>query len=152
MVSIFVSARFGFLFVPIIGNITLLNILIIIIGLILIWIIVSIPVYIAGKLVTGGESSLGDAMVATLFGPIVYAITLLLSDYLLGAFLGPGSYVWGFVIAFIAWVGVFKASFGVGWLRAFAIAVLAIVVFTVISFLFGAILGVVLTGPFFPRL
>ncbi len=140
------------MYVPIIGNLTLFNILIIVIGLVIVWILVSIPVYLAGKVVTAGKSSLGDAMVATLFGPIVYAITLLLSDYLLGAFIGTGSYMWGFIIAFVAWVGVFKASFGTGWLRALAIALLAIVIFMVILFLFGAILGVVLTGPFFPRL
>ena len=140
------------MFVPIIGSLTLFNVLIIAIGLILIWIIVSIPVYIAGKIVTGGKSTLSDAMVATLFGPIVYAITLILSDYFLGALIGSGSIMWGLVIAFIAWVAVFKASFGTGWLRTLAIALLAIVIFTVIVFLFGAILGVVLTGPFFPRL
>jgi hypothetical protein len=136
------------LYVPIIGDLTLLNILVLIIGLIIIWIIVSIPVYIAGKIVTGGESSLGDAMIATLFGPIVYAITLFIADFLL---VGSGGYIWALVIAFIAWLAVFKASFKTGWLGALAIAILAIFVFAVISILFGFLLGLMIPAPFFPR-
>jgi hypothetical protein len=139
------------LYVPIIGDLTLLNILVLIIGLIIIWIIVSIPVYIAGKIVTGGESSLGDAMIATLFGPIVYAITLFIADFLLGPLIGSGGYIWALVIAFIAWLAVFKASFKTGWLGALAIAILAIFVFAVISILFGFLLGLMIPAPFFPR-
>jgi hypothetical protein len=139
------------LYVPIIGDLTLLNILVLIIGLIIIWIIVSIPVYIAGKIVTAGESSLGDAMIATLFGPIVYAITLFIADFLLGSLIGSGGYIWALVIAFIAWVAVFRASFKTGWLGALAIAVLAILVFAVISILFGFLLGLMIPAPFFPR-
>lgn len=122
-----------------------------IVGLVILWIIVSIPVYIAGKIVTAGESTLGDAMVATLFGPIVYAITLFLVDFFLGAVIGGGAYVWALIFAFIGWVWVFKASFSTGWLRALAIAILAILVFFVISMLFGALLGIVVPAPFFPR-
>lgn len=63
------------LFAPILGQLTLVDLLLIVVGLIILWVIVSIPVYIAGKIVTSGEATLGDAMVATLFGPIVYAVT-----------------------------------------------------------------------------
>jgi hypothetical protein len=38
-----------------------------------------------------------------------------------------------FVIAFIAWVGVFKKGFETGWLRALGIAILATAVFAVIG-------------------
>jgi hypothetical protein len=139
------------LFVPLIGDLTLMSVLVFIIGLIILWIIVSIPVYIAGKVVTAGESTLGDAMVATLFGPIVYAVTLFVVDYFLGALIGSGAFIWALILAFIAWVGVFKASFKTGWLGALAIALLAIVIFAAISFLFGAFLGVMVPAPFFPR-
>ncbi len=139
------------LFVPIIGQLTLVNVLVLIIGLIILWIIVSIPVYIAGKIVTGGESTLGDAMIATLFGPIIYVITLFLVDFLLGALIGSGAYIWALILAFIAWIGVFKASFKTGWLGAFAIAILAVFVFAAISILFGLLLGIMVPAPFFPR-
>ncbi len=139
------------MFAPIIGEVTLLGLLAIIVGLIILWIIVSIPVYIAGKIVTAGESTLGDAMIATLFGPIVYTITLFLVDYFLGALLGSNSYILALILAFIAWLWVFKASFKTGWLKAFAIAALAILVFAAISILFGAVLGLMIPAPFFPR-
>jgi len=136
---------------PIFGDLTPLSILVFVVGLIILWIIVSIPVYIAGKVVTAGESTLNDAMVATLFGPIVYAITVLAVDFFLGALIGSEAYVWALALAFTAWVGVFKASFKTGWLGALAIAILAIFVFLVISVLFGALLGVMVPAPFFPQ-
>ena len=136
---------------PVIGDLTLVNILVFAVGLIILWIIVSIPVYIAGKIVTAGESTLGDAMVATLFGPIVYAITLFVVDFLLGPLIGSAAYILALILAFIAWVWVFKASFNTGWLRAVAIAILAIFVFAVLSIIFGAFLGVMVPAPFFPR-
>ena len=139
------------LFVPILGQLTLVDLLLIVVGLIILWVIVSIPVYIAGKIVTSGEATLGDAMIATLFGPIVYAVTLFAVDYFLGGLIGGGAYVWALVLAFIAWVWVFKASFKTTWLGALAIAIVAILVFAVLSLLFGALLGIVVPAPFFPR-
>jgi hypothetical protein len=64
------------LYVPIIGDLTVLNVLVFIIGLIILWMLVSIPVYLAAKIVTSGEASLGDAMFATLFGSLAYVGTL----------------------------------------------------------------------------
>jgi hypothetical protein len=139
------------LFVPILGDLTLLNILVFVVGLIIIWVLVSIPVHIAAKIVTAGKSTLGDAMVATLFGPIIYALTLFLVDYLIGSFIGSGGYFWALFLAFIAWVGVFKASFKTGWIRALLIAILAILVFAGISVIFGILLGVMIPMPFFPK-
>jgi hypothetical protein len=135
----------------IIGALTVEGVLLFIVGLIILWIIVSIPVYIAGKIVTGGESTFGDAMIATLFGPIVYAVTLFVVDFLLGAVLGSGAYIIALVLAFIGWIWVYKASFRTGWLGALAIAILAILVFFVIGLIFGALLGLVLPAPFFPH-
>jgi hypothetical protein len=141
-----------FLYVPVIGDLTVVNVLVFIVGLIILWIIVSIPVYIAGKVVTAGESTLGDAMIATLFGPIVYAVTLILVDFFLGTLIGTAGFILALVIAFIAWLAVFKASFSTGWLGALAIAIIAILVFAAISFLFGILLGVIIPAPFFPSL
>ena len=63
------------------ANMTLTSLIVTIIGLIILWIIVSIPVWLAGKAVTGGKATFGDAMIATLVGPIVYAITLFIVGY-----------------------------------------------------------------------
>ena len=136
----------------IIGELTILNLLLFTVGLIIMWIIVSVPVYIAGKIVTAGKSTLGDAMIATLFGPIIYALTLFALDFLLGALIGLSSLVAALILAFIAWVWIFKASFRTSWLGGLAVAILAILVFTGISILFGTFLNVMVPAPFFPRL
>jgi hypothetical protein len=137
--------------IPTIGDLTVLNVLLIVVGLIIIWVIVSVPVYLAGKLVTAGESTLSDAMIATLFGPIVYAATLFILSMLMSTWAGSGAYLWAIIIAFLAWFGVFKASFKTGWLRTLAIALLAILVFAGISVLFGTLLGIMVPAPFFPQ-
>ena len=139
------------LFAPIIGQLTLVDLVLLVVGLIILWVIVSIPVYLAGKIVTSGESTLSDAMIATLFGPIVYTVTLFVVDYLLGNIIGSGAYVGALVLAFLGWVWVFKASFKTTWLGALAIAILAILVFAVMSIIFGTLLGIVVQAPFFPR-
>jgi len=135
----------------IIGNLTLTSLIVTIIGLIVLWIIVSIPVWLAGKAVTGGKATFGEAMIATLFGPIVYAITLFIVGYLVGALIGSSAYIIALILAFIAWVWVYKASFRTGWLGAIAIAILAWVFFVVISVIFGAIFGISVPGTFFPH-
>lgn len=128
---------------------TLLSLLLIIIGLVVLWIVVSIPVYIAGKAVTGGKSTLGDAMAATLLGPIVYVIVLVGVDFFLGEIIGGGAYIWAYIMAFIAWIWVYKSTFKTGWLGALATAILAIIVFVVLSIIISALIGFIIPGLFF---
>ena len=139
------------MYLPIIGNFTLLDLAVFAVGLIIIWIIVSIPVYIAARLVLP-DASFQDALVATIFGPIIYVITLFGAYYFLGAVIGSQGYIWGLVLGFIGWVFVFKASFRTGWLRALVTALMAILVFAFVSVLFGAFLGVMVQPPFLPIL
>lgn len=68
----------------------MLSDLIILLGaFVVIWIIASFPAYIAGKMVTGGKATFGEAMGATLGGVIVYALTVVLVGFFLGAVIGP---------------------------------------------------------------
>ena len=136
----------------IIENMTLTSLLVTIVGLIILWIVVSIPVWLAGKAVTGGKATFGDAMIATLFGPIVYAVTLILVDFFLGALIGSAAYIIALILAFVAWIWVYKASFKTGWLGGIAIAILAVIIFAVISIVLGAIFGLVVPAPFFPHI
>jgi hypothetical protein len=121
-----------------------------IIGLIILWIIVSIPVWLAGKAVTAGEATFGDALLATLAGPIVYFIVSFLVGYFLG--IGSTALALGYILALIAWIWVFKASFQTGWLRAILIAILAWIIFIVLSIIIGALFGIVYPAPFFPKI
>jgi hypothetical protein len=122
------------------------------VALIILWIIISIPVWIAGKALTGGEATFGDALLATLVGPIIYAIVTFLVDFFLSSIIGSTAYVFGLILALIAWIWVYKASFQTGWLKAILIAILAWVMFIVLNFIVGALFGVAYPSPFFPTI
>jgi len=132
-------------------SLTVPGILVTIVGLIILWIIVSIPVWLAGKVATGGKATFGEAMLATLAGPIVYIIVTFLVDFL-GAVIGSIAFVFGFILALIAWIWVFKASFRTGWLQAILIAILAWVIFIVLSIVVGSLFGISYPAPFFPKI
>jgi hypothetical protein len=104
-------------------------------GLLILWILVSIPVWIAAKVVTVGKARFTRAMLVTAAGPIVYAIVFFLSSAILHMTLGEKIFITtvAFILAFIAWIGVFKLGFDTGWLRALGIAILATIVFAVIG-------------------
>lgn len=134
------------------SGITLMDLLIIVIGLVILWIIISIPVYLAGKVVTTGKSTFGEAMLATLFGPIVYAIVLVGVDFFLGAIIGSGAYIWALIFAIIAWIAVYKSTFRTGWLGAIAIGILAAIIFVILGVIIAILFGVTIPGPFFPKI
>jgi hypothetical protein len=129
-----------------------MSLIVTIIGLIILWIVISIPAWLAGKAITGGKSTFGDAMVATLFGPIVYVVVLIAVDFFLGTLIGSGAYIIALLLAFIAWIWVYKSSFGTGWLGGIGIAILAVIVFAVMSLILGSLFGLVVPAPFFPHL
>lgn len=134
------------------AEITLLSLFAIVIVLVTVWIIVSIPIYLAGKAGTQGKSTLGNALAATLFGPIVYVIVLVVVDFFLGEIIGNGAYIWGYLLAFIAWIWVYKSTLKTGWLGALAIAILAIIIFLIFSIILGVLFSLIMPGPVFPRL
>lgn len=131
---------------------TVESLLLTIVGLIILWIIVSIPVWLAAKALTGGHATFGGALLATLAGPIVYILVAALVNLALGAVIGSSAFIFGYLLALLAWIGVYKASFGTGWLRAVAIALLAWILFIILSILFGVLFGIAYPAPFFPKI
>lgn len=117
----------------------------VIIGLLVLWIIVSIPVWIAAKILTRGRVKFSRAMLVTALGPIIYAIVFFLFVALLTAIVGDSTVpiITGFIVAFIAWIGVFKKGFDTGWLRALGIAILAIIVFAVIGLIISFLIQLI---------
>ena len=112
-----------------------LTALVVLFGLVIMWIVVSIPVYLAAKLVTLGKARFTRAMIVTAVGPVIYAIVFFLSNAALSATLGQQFLIAAisFILAFIAWIGVFKLGFETGWIRALGIAFLAVIVFAIIG-------------------
>ena len=117
----------------------------VIIGLLLLWMIVSIPVWVAAKILTMGRVSFSRAMLVTALGPLVSAIVFFIVAALFTAILGDPTLpvIIGLIVAFISWIGVFKRGFHTGWLRALGIAILAIIVFAVIGFVISLIMQVI---------
>ncbi|HEV8405481.1 MAG TPA: hypothetical protein VGQ13_06200 [Nitrososphaera sp.] len=120
----------------------------VIIGLIALWIIVTIPVWIAAKILTLGRAKFTRAMLVTAAGPIVYGIVFFISAVVLTVALGDSTMpaIIAFILAFIAWIGVFKKGFDTGWIRALAIAILATVVFAVIGVIITLITQAIVPG------
>jgi hypothetical protein len=114
----------------------------VIVGLIVLWLIVSIPVWIAAKILTLGRAKFSRAMLVTAVGPVIYALVFFISAALLTVAIGDLTLpvIIAFIIAFVAWIWVFKNGFDTGWLRALGIAVLAIIVFGVIGVLINVVI------------
>jgi hypothetical protein len=136
---------------PSLGTLTVADVVVTFIGLVILWVVISIPAWLAGKAITRGKSTLGDAMLATLVGPIVYFVILIGVDFFLGALIGSGAFVIALILAFITWIWVYKSSFGTGWLGGFGIAILAIIIFAVMSVILGSLFGIVVPASFFPH-
>ena len=105
--------------------------------LIALWIIVSIPVYISAKIVTGGRAKFVQAIGATLLGPLTYAGVLFAITVILGPLAGAIAALPAVLLALIAWFWIYKVSFKTGWIAAIGIAVIAVIVFIAASFIIG---------------
>ena len=115
---------------------SIITVIITIVSLVIMWAIISVPVWISAKILTSGRARFGRAMLVTVIGPIVYALVLIISTSFVSSALGNRLSIimlLGAVLAFLAWIYVFKRGFETGWIRAAAIAVLAIIVFVIIG-------------------
>jgi hypothetical protein len=120
----------------------LVDLLVVLIGLIILWIVVSIPAYIAGKAVTSGRATFGGAMGATLGGAIVYVVVFIGVNFFLGSVIGSSAWVFALLLAFLAWIAVYRAAFDVGWGGGFAIAILSVIILFVMEVVISAVFGV----------
>jgi hypothetical protein len=109
---------------------------IVIVFLILGWIIVTIPVYLAAKLF-GSDASFLKAMGAVLLSEIVAIIIIVIFVFISNAYKSFILIIFGLIIDFIAVLGVYKSMFNVGWGAAFGI----IIVSAIIVFIFNLILS-----------
>ena len=85
---------------------TLIGLLFLIVGLVILCVIVSIPVYFAGKAITGGKADFGQAMRATLGGGLAYFVVYYGVSIFLGVLLGPSAAVFALILALLVWLEV----------------------------------------------
>lgn len=112
---------------------------IVIVALILGWIIITIPAYLAAKLF-GSDASFSRAMGAVLLAEIVSVIIIIIFIFISIAYRSFILFISGLIIDFIAVLGVYKSMFNVGWGAAFGIIIVSIIIgiiFNLILSLFG---------------
>jgi hypothetical protein len=119
----------------------IVQLIIAIIVLLIGWVIVSIPLWLAAKVLTEGRATMGAAMLGMLLGGIVFVIIYAATYLVTNIFTSSSTAVLvASVLSFLAFLGLYKMLFDVGWLRALAIAILAVIFAVIILFVFGAIL------------
>ncbi len=112
------------------------------VGLVVLWIVVSLPVCFAGRAIKGRSATFGDAMGATLGGVLVYYVVFFVVSFFLGAVIGSPADVIALLLGLLAWLAVFRGAFRTTWLGAVGIVVLAWVILLVIDLLLLAAFGV----------
>src|SRR5712692_10493782 len=125
------------------------GILVYFVGLVILWAIVSIPVYFAGKAITKGKSDFGDAMGATLGGAIAYLVVFFGVSFFLGPVIGDSASIFALGLALIVWLAVYRAAFRTTWIKAIGIVLLSLVFLVVVSFLLVLAFGIAFPD-FFP--
>jgi hypothetical protein len=97
---------------------------------IVVGIIILAPVlWIAGRLLAGKDKAkFTDAIWIVVLGVVLGAVV---------GFFVSGLIAW--IIMFIVWLALIKHFFDCGWLKAFAIAVLAVIIFVIIIVILGII-------------
>jgi len=113
-----------------------------IVALVVLWVIVSIPVYFAGKAVTGGKAEFGEAMGATLGGGLAYFIVYYGVLIFLEPLLGSSTALLALSLAFITWLAVYRASFDTGWIGALGIVTVGWLVLLILDFFLVQFFGV----------
>ena len=97
------------------------------------WVIVSIPVWLAAKVVSR-NGTFGRAMAATLLATIVFVIVVAVFGFIHFPLIG-------LLLGIIGVLAVFKSVFDTGWGGALAIAILAFIIYVIIAFIL-ALIGV----------
>jgi hypothetical protein len=105
---------------------------------IVVGIIILAPVlWIAGRLLAGKDKAkFTDAILIVILGMVIDAVVSYIGEFF--SFFAYSGLV-AAVILFIVWLALIKHFFDCGWLKAFVIAVLAVIIFVVIVIILALI-------------
>lgn len=120
---------------------TVADIVILLIGFIIYWIILGLSIYLASRL-TGVRTTFGSAMITGILAVIAFVIISGVLSFLHIPFGIPQ------ILGIIGALFVIKSRERVGWLHALGIAILAFIIFVVVVIVLGIILGVGLFTAF----
>jgi len=110
---------------------------------IVVGIIVVAPIlWLVGRALVGGQKAkFTDAIMIVVLGTIIGAIVGALVGSLISA-----------RIMFVVWLALIKHFFDCGWIKAFAIAIVAVVIFAIVIAILGIILVIIGIGILSPWL
>jgi hypothetical protein len=128
---------------------TPIGLLVYLAGLLILWVVISIPTYFAGKVFTEGKSDFGDAMGATLWGALAYLVVYWAVAISLGSVTGPSASVFATILALLVWLAVYRAAFRTSWVRAVGIVIVAWLILVLLDAVLVRTLGVSFPN-FFP--
>lgn len=124
-----------------------------ILTIIIAWIIISIPIYLAGKVVSGRRTTFGKAMLAAIIAPVVTLFFFFLVSAGLTVFMGPFSLIVGGIVAIIILSYIYGSIFDTSLLGGFGIALLGTIITYLMAVGVVAIMGILFgisSTPIFP--
>lgn len=119
-------------------------VIVLIIAFILAWIIISIPIYLAAKVISRRHTTFGKAMLAAVIAPIVTLVFFFIVSLGLSIFLGPFAILVAIFVAIIVLSYVYASIFDTGLLGGFAIALLGTIITYVVSLGIALVFGIAL--------
>jgi hypothetical protein len=132
-----------------------------IIAIIILWLGLAIALFIAGRIMSGVNTTFGEALLVAFLGAIINGILHAIFEYLftyvivLPAPLAPYASIIGFVISsfitLIVYLPLFRHFFDVGWGGALAVGIIAFI-FMIIMGIISAVLIVVFAIVLLPLL
>ncbi|MDG6989141.1 MAG: hypothetical protein JRN21_07420 [Nitrososphaerota archaeon] len=119
-----------------------MGVLVYVLGLAILWVVVTIPVYFAARVIKGDTVGFGDAMGATLGGVVVYYVVYFAVTLALGAVIGAPAGAIALLLGLLAWLAVFRGAFRTTWPKSVGIAVLAWVILLILDAIMVTLFGV----------
>ncbi len=112
-------------------------------------IVLTIVLYVAGLIVVGGKRArFSDAFVIALLGTIISTFLIVFLPTITLITIGGQEITIGMglslILSFIAYLVLIRYYYETGWLGALAVAIVAVIVFVVASFIVGAVLLILL--------
>jgi len=104
-----------------------------ILGFIVLWVLISLSLYIASRL-TGVRTSFGSAMVTSLLAAIAFFLVDMIFSLI-------GLHAIGVLLGIIAVLFVIKSRERIGWLHALGISVLTIIILVIVLAVLGVLFG-----------
>lgn len=108
-------------------------------SLIIVWLIVSIAMYFAARIVVGSKARFADALGLVIIGVVIVGLVSFFTRSLLGSFFAS-------ILTFIVWIWLVKTFFRTNWLKALGISILSVFMLIVITIILAFLMGV--TGFF----